>query len=333
MQSVNWVELFEQKRVPYVTRGPNVSRGEINIQCPFCGSADPSHHLGINLESGYWSCWRNALHRGKSPLRLLMRALSISYDEARQVAGLDVDADPTAFATLSSRLQRTASQTAELKTTTLGFPEQFRPIRINSRSWRYLLSRGFPPQDANSLIIRYHLMEAFDGPFKDRIIIPYYYNNHLLTWSGRAIANSVVRYKTLSREESVTVATETFYNRDVLDAPCKVLLVVEGAFDVMKLDFYGAQFGVRAIAMSTSTISEVQSYILETAAIDSGNIERIIVMRDTAAELDVIQSMQLRDRISFIPSVEFMAVPYGYKDGGELPPEAVVGFARKLINN
>jgi hypothetical protein len=68
MRPLDWRQLLTDNRVPFIERGPNVKRGEINIRCPFCGSADPSYHMGLNLDSGWWSCWRNKdQHSGKSP--------------------------------------------------------------------------------------------------------------------------------------------------------------------------------------------------------------------------------------------------------------------------
>ena len=50
-----WIDLI-QKKIPYVTTGPNVARGHFAIKCPFCGEADPSEHLGIEESTGRWGC-------------------------------------------------------------------------------------------------------------------------------------------------------------------------------------------------------------------------------------------------------------------------------------
>jgi len=87
----------DAKNIPYVTSGKNVSIGNFNIQCPFCGHADPSEHMGIEVATGYWGCWRESKHRGKSPQRLIMRLLHIGFDQANEIvdgqwtAGGDLD--------------------------------------------------------------------------------------------------------------------------------------------------------------------------------------------------------------------------------------------------
>ena len=61
---MNIIKVLSDYRIDYDTEGKNTSTGFVSIACPWCED-DPSHHLGINLKEGYYTCWRSSEHRGK----------------------------------------------------------------------------------------------------------------------------------------------------------------------------------------------------------------------------------------------------------------------------
>lgn len=338
MRPLDWRRLLDEHRITYIERGANVSRGELNIACPFCGSADPSYHLGLNLDTGWWACWRNQNHRGKSPVRLLVALLRISYWKARELAGLGADyVDPDGFDEVAARImgRQQLTRVEEVRRDFLDLPKDYQPINKRTpsgapsfRRWlAYLEGRGFPARDHDLLADQYLLKATHTGKFSDRIILPYLVNGEVVTWTGRAIADAEIRYRDLSREESLIPPKETFYNHDAIIEGGKALLVTEGPFDALKLDFYGRKQGVRAVALSTNSIREEQIFLLEEAA---GQFDSTIVMLDTATSLGVVDSMRLKERMSHIPNIKLQATPYGRKDGGELSPREVVKFTKEL---
>lgn len=153
MRVFDWRPFLEEHAIPYITRGPNVSRGETNIRCPFCGSADPSFHMGLNPETGWWSCWRNrTAHSGKSPVRLIMKLLSVSFHQAREIAGLGDDyVDPEGFdamaARILNRLGNNGQKAPVAERRFLELDPGFLTIKDSGRTrlhWNYLYNeRGF----------------------------------------------------------------------------------------------------------------------------------------------------------------------------------------------
>lgn len=334
MRVVDWRRVLTDNRIPFIERGANVSRGEINIKCPYCGSADPSYHMGLNLDSGWWACWRNQDHRGKSPLRLLVTLLGIGYNAARELAGLDPSyVDPEGFDAVAARLLRPVVED-EAEKASLTMPSSFQAVDVrsvrSSRHARYLTEvRGFPRRDVPRLVEQYQIRYSLSGDFKDRIILPYYLQGQLVTWTGRSITNSGIRYRDLDKDTSVVPAKETLYNHDAA-LGAQVLLVVEGPVDVLKADFYGSRFGVRAVGLSTNSITDEQIYLLEALSLTVG---RVIIMLDTQSSLGVVGSMRLRDRVGHIDNAEIQPVPYGRKDAGELTPREATAYARSLIDD
>lgn len=331
---INWLRTLNSAGIEYIERGSNVAKGHVNIHCPWCGAADPSHHLGIQLSTGYWGCWRNSQHRGKSPLRLLVRLLGISYHRAREMAGLDADyADPEGFDAVAARvLQRSVVETAQLfKKQELAIPEGNRPIKNSGatrRHWEYLVEqRGFLPQDIDLLMQWYLVVASVSGTYHDRILLPYVVDWEIVSWTARAISDARIRYLDLSKDESLVEPKQTLYNHDAAFDGGQVLLVVEGPFDALKLDLYGRDWGVRAVALSTNSISDQQIYLLEEASI---NFDRVLVMMDNAGQLGVVDSMRMKERLSQIHNLGFTPVPYGRKDGGDLLPAEVINYSRGI---
>lgn len=332
--TLNWLRVLNSAGIEYVERGSNVAKGHVNIHCPWCGAADPSHHLGLELSTGYWGCWRNQQHRGKSPLRLLVQLLGVSYYKAREIAGLTDDyADPEGFDAVAARvMQRGQVETAQLfKKQELVIPEGNRPILPKGRTrhhWDYLVhQRGFLPCDIPLLTSWYLVVAATEGRYHDRIMLPYVVDWEIVSWTARAIADARIRYLDLSKEESLVEPKKTLYNHDAAFEGGHTLLVVEGPFDALKLDLYGREWGVRAVALSTNSISDEQIYILEEAAY---GFKSVLMMMDNAGQLGVIDSMKMRERLAQIRNMGFTEVPYSRKDGGDLLPYEVINYARRI---
>lgn len=337
---IDWRDLLTRESIPFIERGANVKRGEINIKCPFCGSADPSFHMGLNLDTGWFSCWRNkARHSGKSPLRLLMALLRIPYWKAREIAGLQADfIDPEGFDALAARLLGRASPSDLAlvpKRQFLRWPSGFERISNRTRDRRhraYLEDRGFDFVD--DLIEWYDLRMTIRRPakedeadFRDRILIPYTIDGDLVTWTGRAIGRSEIRYKDLSPDHSLVPAKETLYNYDCIAKGGRVLVIQEGPFDVLKIDFYGYGVGVRSVGLSTNSINEEQAFMIEEAV---GQFDRKLLMMDNATPLGVVDGMRMRQELAFIPDLEVVPVPFGCKDSGALTARQAIAWTDEI---
>lgn len=329
--SVDWRRLLTDEGIPFIERGPNVSRGEINIKCPMCGNADPSFHMGLNLDTGWWSCWRNRhQHSGKSPLRLLMSLLHVPYWKARELAGLGEDyLDPEGFTALAARLLREQKDSGAVSPAAdrfLSFPREFAPLLGPSarRHRAYLESRGFDFID--DLEESYDLQHAPSGDWAHRVIIPYQIDGQMVTWTGRAIAPASIRYRDLSVDESLVAPKHTLYNYDCIAEGGEALFIVEGPVDALKLDFYGRAVGVRAVAISTNSVSDEQAYMLQEA---EGQFEHKFVMMDQVSVLSLTDGMRLRQELAFISGLRAVPVPFGLKDAGELSPIQAIEFTNR----
>lgn len=330
---LDWRRVLTEHRIPFVERGANVKRGELNVRCPYCGSADPSYHMGLSLDTGYWACWRNQDHRGKSPVRLLVQLLRISYREAFTLAGLDPGyVDPDGFTEVMARWMNKTAVAEAPPPRTLAFPTTFRDItadRVATRKhWNYLYTRGFPEHDIDALVRIYALKADVGGRYRDRVVLPYYVEGGLVAWTARAVGPAEIRYKDLPLDDCLVPIKQTLYNHDALLDPAAVkVVVVEGPFDALKLDFYGRDWGVRAVALSTNSITEEQIMLLHQHA---PKFTSVVVMMDNSTQLAIVDSMRLRQRLAGIPNTRIDPVPQGAKDAGELTPRQALLYCRSL---
>lgn len=334
----DWLDCVERNGIDHIHRGPNVKRGEINIKCPFCGTADPSHHMGLSLATGFWACWRNVNHRGKSPLRLLVALLRIPYWKARQLAGLDDDyVDPEGFSAAAARVLRASAPTSISDPApvvrSLRLPAGFELIENRGRSryhYAYLAeTRGFGDA-VDDLIEDYLLCYSKTDEQRDRIVLPYIEEGALVAWTGRAIGTTTsIRYKDLEVDLCAVPIKDTLYNHDAAITKGRILVVVEGPFDALKLDFFGKDLGVRAVALSTNSISDEQIYILEEACV---NFDRLVFLMDQKKSgLGIVDSMRMKHRVSTIRNASTETVPKGLKDAGAMTPQQALEFSQYLI--
>ncbi len=261
-------DFLDKHFIPYVEVGPNVAKGHINIQCPFCASRDPSHHLGINLANNKWGCWRDEKHRGNAPERLICKLIHCSWDVAQELTGRGVSPSLSNFRSVIASLKEDTKPEKTKYKTQLKFPKEFRKIKglgLTSKFFNYLMRTRHLKEDyVQQWCKMYNLQCAFTGDYYDRIIIPVYRHGELATWTARTINNNEdLRYRALGNDESiydikdcVFDPTDDYVERDWL----RLIFIVEGPFDAMNLDFFGSRFNASAVALFGSTISDEQRY-------------------------------------------------------------------------
>lgn len=314
---MNWEAFLEDHTIHWVDRGPNTKRGELSIQCPWCGDADPSQHLGISLATENWGCHRDAEHRGRSAHRLIAALLGCSYNQARLIEKQYNRADPDTLEEALAVLTDTPLvQKQEVEKPKL-LPEfrEIQKIGSTAKFWRYLERRGF--DNIQDLCWDYSLMCCLTGRWKDRIIIPVLMDGELVGWTGRAIVHprNAPRYLTSSPSIKTTVL-----NADTLSGG-NTLLVTEGPFDALKLDYYGWSHGLRAVCVFGTSLSIDQVAILRRM---KKHFKKCLVMFDPEATGPAFQASDWLD------GAEQLSLPDGIEDPGAMTKKEVLKLVRAL---
>lgn len=333
----NFIQFCEEHRIPYITHGVNKKvADDCNISCPFCNQSadpDPSMHCGVNSVQGVFSCWRNPRkHKGRTLHRLIMALLRCSYFDACELLGQEIiwlkegsfeqlSDDPHAFFEKSNEA-----------ITSFEFPDEFRTFQFKHHAEKpfveYLAGRGFPMGSIPRLTAQYGLKWAIAGRYKHRVIIPIGLNQQWVSWTGRSIHSSTpTRYLTLSESEGAKVnIKKMIFNWDTLiNEPATFVVVCEGPFDAIAVDFYGQRYGVRSTCLfSQMATMEQLAYI---ASLTDLYQAVIILLDDTATML----AESLKDQLPGLP-VWVKTLPDGFHDPGELSHAQVWKLQQQWLN-
>lgn len=309
MAGMDWVRFFNDHNITYVEKGRNVKKGHVNIRCPFCGPDDPSEHMGVSLNGDVYGCWRSANHAGYKPWNLIRPLLGCSFQHARLVAQQYSVADPEtvdeALAALVGHDNADKPRAKPAPARTLKFPNDFRRIErdgVTRRFWHYLEERKF--DSVRQLVSEYNLKCTTTGIWKDRIIFPIYVDGELVSWTGRAIMQTIdaPRYKVLGMEEdpvwspsAVLDRNEVVYNANQCTGG-SLLLCCEGPIDALKMEFYGMDDGASALCPLGTRMSQEQACIIGERA---RKYKRKLLLYDLQEVETVFLAMDLLGRYGF----------------------------------
>lgn len=317
------LRFLDNYNIDYVSDGHNVKHGHVNISCPLC-SDDPSEHMGIRLNNGVSSCWRNKTHQGLSFIKLITILLTCSYRGARQLFGdsmIMVDEGETLESILKGLdpVDDKINKPPRKKLKMVSGCMTIKKCGLTRRFWNYLYRRGF--EDVEWLVNTYRIGCCLDGDWINRILFPIYYNGELMTWVGRSIFdNARLPYMDLFEERSIKKPKVCIYNFDALMVGGKVLFLVEGIFDVLKLEYY-LPSNYKAGCLFTKTMTSQQMYLLSILA---KKFDTICVLLDVDAEE---QGHSLVGELSCVGCpVTFGELPYGVGDPGGMNEKQVLSL-------
>lgn len=338
MHTFDWIDFLTREGIPFALSGKNVKDGNVNIKCPWCLD-DPSEHLGVNLTTGLFSCWRDNFHKGNA-YALIRQLLGCTFNEAKSLydsQNKEIINDDFNKLLNNEFFLEPAIENEDKNAFNLKKLNTFCNIKNDHKHSlfiKYLVDRKFDKKDIDNLVQRYGLMSCFTGRWYYRIIIPIYELNTLCNWTGRHIGNSELRYLSLSSRFSEKTSSENpvapfnikelLLNYDLISKGGDVLVICEGPFDSIKLDFYGHKHGLMSTCLFGLGISSRQLYLLKDL---SYRFNKIVLLLDNNAE---IQTLNMYSVLSEnINNISCFNTYEGYKDPGEFSKKEV----NKLIND
>lgn len=232
------IAYLQDRNIEYFDSGKNVTRGWINIQCPFC--QDHSNHLGINLTSKMISCW--ICGTKGSIVRLIREIESCSEYQARLVLKAfkrDIYSDP--YQISSFRKNPAKNEDRAVFQGKIEWPKGV-VSEFPKSHLHYLKKRKFDP---HKTILKYKLRAGTNfGFYKFRIVIPVFLNHRIMTFVGRDITGKAIQpYKNHPEELSVLPAKHLIYN---IDSVKEKIILVEGIFDCWRIgEGCGASLGTK----------------------------------------------------------------------------------------
>jgi DNA primase len=299
-----WIPFLNDYRIPY-----KKSSGD-NVEMPCCLCTDDhSTNLGLSTKSSAYKCWRNRLHRGYNPVRIIETLLKISREEARSVAKRYFE-----YTEGSGERKYQKIKTSEW----VEKPKEFYPFTFTELHERvflkYLEKRKLDPQYA---VKRFQMHYAVSGAYTDRLIIPILQDKHWYSWVARTYSpDEPKRYLAASAEHVKSQPYQHLFDIDNLLGG-KLLVITEGVFDAITITS-SMIAGVQATALFGKQISDDQIGLLTKLA---KVYDHIALGLDHDAYTDNIEMIeQIR---WFIPGI--LQVFPTRKDWGEMSPKEIRG--------
>jgi len=188
----------------------HVREGWIGFDCPFCGEGTKKFHLGYNLSSGVFTCWKCGKHSKLPTLKALFHLQDReAYKISRQLKTTHLPTSP-------QRERRGLHK-----------PKGLGPLLKAHK--RYLTKRGFDPEQLEAL---WNLQATSLHPSLPwKIYIPITFHNQEVSWTTRSIGPTGIRYHSASpAEESINHKT-LLYGEELCGHTC---IVHEGPIDVWR---------------------------------------------------------------------------------------------------
>jgi 5S rRNA maturation endonuclease (ribonuclease M5) len=294
---MNIKQYLEDKGIEYKTSGnKNVSRGWINIQCPFSHCSDHSNHMGINLQSNGWHCW--ICGTSSQDITILVKELeNCSLPKAKSIIKKYDD---------DKIYKEENYKPASKLWMPTGMKSDWPEIYLE-----YLESRRF----GQKTIDKFQLKTIGEfGRYCYRIFAPIFINKKMVCWqTADIVRNGTERIPYLScpPNKSIMPISNCLYNYDSIN---NKVIIVEGITDVWRL-------GDGAVATFTKNFTREQILLLKKK-----NIKEAFVLYDSDA---ISQGKKLANTLSGIFNhVEYIALDKG--DPADLTNDEVRKLKKEL---
>jgi len=269
----------------------NVSQGWVNITCPFPWCDDPSWHLGINMETKKYSCWKCG---EKGFITQLIQELEGGCSLA-EVNGIIDEYQDLTFPELKKEALIRPSTLHLPKGSSKDFP---------SLHYNYLKGRRFDPEFLIGKYDLYAINNIGAYGLKFRVIIPIYFEGKMVSYTSLDVTGKKAKedkYRNCPNEKAIVPTHQCLYNFDTVKD--KVLLV-EGPADVWRMgDGAVGMFGIKYTLEQTNLLLSRKE-----------RVKKAYVMFD-AGELEQQQALKLAGSLnSLIPHVEVIELPSGDPD-------------------
>lgn len=269
---------LSDSQISYRDKGKNVSRGWIEIRCPYDDCDDRSFHMGINLKSNKYNCW--ICGRKGYFIDLIKIIEKCNYLEAKRIEQKYDD---------GSFIEEVEIKSADK----LWLPPGIQ-IRWSDSYLDYLQDRRFDP---DFIIKKYRLMPMGNvGIYRFRILVPIFLNDKMVSWQAMDTIRNKTRipYLACPPEKSILSLNHCLYN---IDSVKDKVIVVEGITDVWRI-------GDGCVATFTKNFTREQMLLLKKM-----KIKIAFILYDSDAE---VKNRELANQLScMVNHVEYISLGKG----------------------
>ncbi len=303
MEKKKIVDIFNSLGIPWWDEGKNVTKGWININCPYC--ADPSNHCGVNPDTEVVSCWRCG-PKG-SFVDLLVTVTGLSYPQCKDMISepIILDGDPVEI--LKAIFAGEQREKTPKEITEVELPREIELITENTNFpllYRYIKRRRL----SINTLIEHGCGICRSGRYMNRMIIPVFCHRKLVAFQ----AADLTGFANLKYKNSSGDIGNYLYNYDHIG---KVMIVVEGILDAWRV-------GDEAVAAFTSNLTDQQ----KTLILKKG-LKELYMCFDCELKAYYKARKEAEALMAYIPVVEVIKLPHD-RDPDEMGREKIY----ELIN-
>jgi len=238
------IQLYQDYSVDFRTEGHKHCRpGWVNTPCPHC-TGNAGYHLGYNLQSNFYFCWRCGYHHITPTIAILIHT---SEAEARVVIkryGLFV-------------AKRIKEPVVKIRAKAHRMPSGTMPLQTNHK--RYLERRGFDPEYLErewNLVGTGPISKLDNLDYKHRIIIPFIWDGKQVSFDSRDITNKhMAKYMACPKDRELIPHKSILYGKQ--EAWKETGICVEGPTDVFRCGIHSfATSGIKYTIQQVRTISK-----------------------------------------------------------------------------
>ena len=251
------------------------SKGELTCCCPFHDDRKPS--FSINIETGLWLCRSSScgLH-GNFPLFFKLIENIYSWKEVKKKLDLNFKVPAKDLDDLLNFNSQKKVRDDEIKYQELP-SDTFVEEVSESNFPRWLSDRSYTYRDIKDFDLRI----GIGGVWRNCLIFPYYgWNGELLTYVSRRMKDKIGKYESKYVYPPDCPKSRILYGINLVDDLdySKYLFLVEGPFDVMRLNL----FGEVAVGLSGCEMSDRQ--LLDISKICKLASVKPVLMLDSDAD-------------------------------------------------
>lgn len=265
------IQLYSDFSVDFKTEGHKHCRpGWVNVECCWCQTEHPGYHLGFNLQSNFYTCWKCGFHPITSTIAKLIHLPEKEIYFLIKKYGL-----------LVPKLSK--EPLVKIRAKAHRLPSGTMPLQANHK--RYLEKRIFDP---DYLERTWNLMGT--GPvsqldhidYKHRIIIPFIWNGQQVSFDSRDITGKDPgRYKACPKDRELIPHKEILYGKQ---SEWKSRgICVEGPTDVWR--FRTKSFAVSGIKYTPKQVREIAKVFSSVAVCFDADPQATIQANKLVAEL------------------------------------------------
>jgi len=287
------VDIYNNLNIHSWTTGKNVTKGWVNISCPFCD--DGSNHCGVNPATELFNCWKCG--RKGHFVDLLIELTGLSFGECKDIiSDATVTFKERPLDKIRNTLEGEISESKLNVNSTVILPRSFELV-TNSTHFplldSYLERRGIQI----STVISNFCGVCWAGQYMNRMIIPVHCQEKLVSFQAVDLSGfAQLRYR--SAPLSMGRINDFLYNYDGIKIGGR-MIITEGVLDAWRT-------GVDAVAAFTSTLTKNQKKLILAK-----NLEELYFCFDTELT-SYYKSRELAKGFeAYIPKVVVARLPYG----------------------